>query len=114
MTTEARNPKTGDVTPVARLHRGVLWCPLCDTSQQVGLYESCQTCGAVWLDGEAPASVEMGSVANDDAEVSLPTPVEDASLEDIVDLDEDDPTPTEPSEVPRQRRPNRHGGKLSV
>lgn len=141
MIIEARDPRTGETVPVTRYRNGVLWCPFCDHSQQSGLWDRCRGCGAVWVDPEEDAFIatvggkpesKVPSSA-DFVHVHEPNPepqpegvtvtdvepgerirweetpmVED---EELIDLEEDE-EPSQPEE--RQRRPNRHTGKLSV
>lgn len=98
----SKNPFTGDILPVIRhsLPKGsariaVVWCPLCDYSQQVNLGNTCQNCKSVYsYDDPTPApeyeEVEEASRFPDGTTgMAISSPLEETASEAETRTDDD-------------------------
>jgi hypothetical protein len=52
----AVSPTSGEEKPVVRELRGVIWCPFCDRSMQIGMAVFCQGCHAEFKSDEQDVS----------------------------------------------------------
>ena len=74
----------GEIKPVLRQRRGVIWCPHCDRScQDIGGEQYCDGCNAKFIDDAAEPAPAPRSRRTEAAEVTEEEPIE---LEDATIL----------------------------
>ncbi|KKK50034.1 hypothetical protein LCGC14_3129070 [marine sediment metagenome] len=128
MTIDARNEQTGETVSVSRISRGIMWCPWCGHSQQVGLRRACANCGAIWVGEYNEITMVSSTMEPIKVDITWAEVVDDNSDDlsglgvqigepgaEAVAPEEPQPKPkrTRSIKEPKTKRPNRGKGKLA-